>query len=221
MVSTKVKESAEVRTRAILSSVVMSVVFGVFFVGLSGCSGPDEALPYLDKISALEDENQELAEQIAAEKAEKAKLEKRIEVLSGLPADVKGEKLYVLERVTITKLTNLYDKDKDGKKEKLIVYLQPIDKDGDVFKAPGAVDVELWDLEGEAADAKIGDWQVGAEELRKLWFAAIMGTNYRLTFDVGGKVKDEAEPLTVRVAFTDLLTGKVFKEQFVIEAQPE
>lgn len=208
------------RSKTILSSVVMSVVFGLFLVGATGC-GPDKALPYLDKIAALEDANADLAKQIEVEKAQKAKLEKRIEVLSGLPADVKGEKLYALEQVKITKLTNLYDKDKDGKKEKLIVYLQPIDKEGDVFKAPGAVDVELWDLEGEAADAKIGDWQVGAEELRKLWFSAIMGANYRLTFDVGGKVKDEAEPLTVKVAFSDLLTGKVFKEQFVIEDQPK
>ena len=209
------------RSRTILPSVLMSCLAGAFFIALAGCSGPDRELPLVDQIAALKDANAELAKQIEAGESEKAKLEKRIEVLSGLPADVKGEKLYVIERVKITKLTNLYDKDKDGAKEKLIVYLQPTDREGDVFKAPGAVDVELWDLEGEAADAKVGDWQVGAEELRKLWFSAIMGANYRLTFDVGGKVKDEAEPLTVKVAFTDLLTGKVFKEQHVIEPQPE
>jgi len=194
---------------------------GTFLIALAGCSGPDKELPLVDQIAALKDQNAELTEQIRADEAEKAKLEKRIEVLSGLPEDVKGEKLYAVEQVKITKLTNLYDKDKDGKKEKLIVYLQPTDREGDVFKAPGAVDVELWNLEGEAAKAKIGDWQTKPEELRKLWFSAVMGTNYRLTFDVAGKIKDEAEPLTVKVAFTDLLTGKVFKEQHMIEAQPQ
>jgi hypothetical protein len=193
----------------------------VFLFALAGCSGPDKELPLIDQIAALKDKNAELTEQIRADEAEKAKLEKRIEVLSGLPADVKGEKLYAVEQVKIKKLTNLYDKDEDGKKEKLIVYLQPTDREGDVFKAPGAVDVELWNLEGEEKNAKLGDWQVKAEELRKLWFSAIMGANYRLTFDVAGKIKDEAEPLTVKVAFTDLLTGKIFKEQHMIKPQPE
>jgi len=209
--------SAQVRSSTILSSVLITCLTGAFLIALAGCSGPDKQLPLLDKIAALTDENADLAKQIQADEVEKARLRKRIEVLSELPADVKGEKLYVLEQVKLTKLTNLYDKDKDGRKEKLIVYLQPIDRDGDILKAPGAVNIQLWNLEGEAEKAKIGDWQVNPEELRKLWFAAVMGTNYRLTFDVSGKIKDTDEPLTVKAAFTDLLTGKVFKQQHVIK----
>jgi hypothetical protein len=207
----------------ILPSVLRTCVAGSLFIALAGCSGPDKQLPLLDKIAALTDENADLAKQIETGETEKARLRKQIEVLSGLPADVKGEKLYRIEQVKITRLTNLYDKDKDGEKEKLIVYLQPIDQDGDILKAPGAVDVELWNLEGEAEKAKLGDWRVEPEELRKLWFAAMimMSTNYRLSFDVRGKIKDADEPLTVKVAFTDLLTGKVFKEQYIIKPQPE
>ncbi|MBN2136521.1 MAG: hypothetical protein JW720_01820 [Sedimentisphaerales bacterium] len=188
---------------------------------LAGCGGSDKCVGFQDEVQALTDEKAELEKQLEQTEAENAELEKRMKVLAALPGDVKGESLYRIEQVTITSLTNLYDKDKDGKKEKLIVYLQPLDQDGDLVKAAGAVDVELWDLDNADGEAKLGDWQVTPEELRKLWFSAIMGTNYRLTFDVGERVKDVSEPLTVKVAFTDYLTGKVFKEQMVIEAQGE
>ena len=40
--------------------------------------------------------------------------------------------------------------------------------------------------------------------------------NYRLTFDITDKVTSFDEPLTVKVTFTDYLSGKVFKKQKVI-----
>ena len=110
-----------------------------------------------------------------------------------------------------------YDKDEDGKKEKLIVYIQPIDKQGDIIKVLGSVDVELWDLNKDAGQAKLGRWHVGLDELKKNWFTTLIGGNYRLMFDITDKVTDFTEPLTVKVTFTDYLTGRVFKEQRVIK----
>ena len=180
---------------------------------VTGCSGPDKGLPLFDEVNRLKDEKAQLEKRIEQTEAEKEQLEKQNKVLSGLPAEVKGEKLYRLEAVRIGRLTNLYDKNDDGKKEKLIVYIQPIDQDGDIIKAAGSVEVKLWNLNNEDGKAELGEWKVGPDELKKLWFAAMMAVNYRLAFDVGDKVKDYTEPLTVRVAFTDYLTGKVFKEQ--------
>ena len=185
----------------------------------AGCGGTDKAVPLQNKIQSLTDEKAQLQKQMERTKAENEQLKKQNKVLSGLPDTVKGQNLSNIQEVKISKLTNLYDKDKDGKKEMLIVYIQPIDRDGDVIKAAGEVDVELWDLNNEPENAKLGDWQVKPQELKKLWFAAVMGTNYRLTFDIGDKVADATEPLTVKVAFTDYLTGKVFKEQKVIKPQ--
>ena len=183
----------------------------------AGCGGTDKGVPLQDKIQSLTDEKAQMQKQMDQTKAENERLKKQNKVLAALPDKVKGENLSDIEEVKITKLTNLYDKNKDGKKEKLIVYLQPTDRDGDVVKAPGEVDVELWDLEKEPGKAKLGDWQVKPKELKKLWFSTVLGTNYRLTFNIGEMAIDPTEPLTVKVAFTDYLTGKVFKDQKLIK----
>ena len=132
-------------------------------------------------------------------------------------AEDENENIYVLEKVALTKHTNLYDKDGDGTREKLVVYIEPIDKDGDIIKATGAGEDELWDLNRENGQAKLDQWNVEADELSKLWFQTMMRTNYRLTFDITGLVNEFKEPLTVKVVFTDYLTGKTFKQQHVIE----
>ena len=187
----------------------------------AGCGGTDKGVVLQNEIQGLTDEKAQLQKEMDQTKAENEQLKKQNKVLSGLPDEVKSENLSNIQEVQITKLTNLDDKDKDGKKELLIVYIRPIDKEGDVTKAPGQVDVELWDLEKEPGQARLGKWRIEPKELKKLWFSTVMGTNYRLTFDVGDKAIDPTEPLTVKVAFTEYITGKVFKEQTVIKPLPE
>jgi hypothetical protein len=96
------------------------------------------------------------------------------------------------------------------------VYIQPIDKDGDLVKWPGAAGVELWDLGKEPGQALLGRWQVEGEQMNELWFS-VLATNYRLTFDLAEKISEYKEPLTVKVTFTDHLSGRVFKEQKTIK----
>jgi len=185
-----------------------------------GCENDrSKQISLTDQIEILKRDKTQLQNQIEQSRAENEQLKGQIQVLSGLPEQVKGENLYCLESVKITRYTNLYDKDKDGKKETLIVYVQPIDQNGDAIKAAGSVDVELLDLNKPDGPAVLGKWKVTAEELKKTWFKTILTLNYRLTFDVAGKVEDFKDPLTVTITFTDHLTGKVFKEQKVIKPQ--
>ena len=191
------------------------LLFLIIFTG--GCENGKSKSLLQEKIDTLTQEKIKLTSQVEQSETENQQLKKQIHVLSGLPSEVKPKEIYDLQRVKITRLTNFYDKDKDGKKEKLIVYLQPLDADGDIIKAAGSVDVQLWDLNKKNGQAMLGDWHTGPDELKKLWFATIITTNYRLTFDVADKIDSFEEPLTVKVAFTDYLTGKVFEEQKVIK----
>ena len=209
-----------------MPTIIPSTVFRTWLIAsvvavVAGCGGRDKGVRLQDEMQSLTDEKGQIQKQMEQTKAENEQLKKQNKVLAALPDNVKGENLCDIEEVQITKLTNLYDKDKDGKKELLIVYIQPIDGDGDVVKAPGEVEVELWDLEKEPGQAKLGDWQIKPKELSKLWFDTVMGTNYRLTFDIGEKAIDPTEPLTVKVAFADYRSGKVFKEQKLIKRQPQ
>jgi len=196
-------------------------IFAAYLLTLTtGCEEANKKSPLAEQIQQLKQEKTELTRQIERSENENEQLQKQILVLSGLPEEAKAENLYRLQRIKITRYTNFYDKDKDGEKEKLIVYIQPLDEEGDIVKATGAVDVQLWDLNSsEANQALLGQWHVTPDQLKKLWFATLITINYRLTFDVAGKVNDFDQPLTVKVTFTDYLTGRVFKEQRVIKPQ--
>jgi hypothetical protein len=179
----------------------------------AGCQSGNPA----KEVETLRLEKKELKNQIEQSKSETEQLKNQVQVLSKLPADVRLEDLYNLQKIKITRYTNLYDKDKDGKKEKLLVYIQPIDKQNDIVKASGAVDVELWNLNKEDGQAKLGQWHVTPSQLKDLWCATLVTINYRLPFDIGDKITGEEKSLVVKVTFTDYPSGKVFKEQKIIK----
>jgi hypothetical protein len=197
----------EVRTATIL--LLMCVAAWV-----CGCESGEREAQLLKEVGALKLENQELASKLAESEAEAGRLEKQVKTLEELGPEVRAEGLYRLEAVKITRYTGLYEK--EGK-EKLIVYLQPIDESGDVIKAAGQVDVQLWDLNRAAGEALLGEWHVSAEELKELWFDTLLSRNYRLVFDVDKKIAEYERPLTVKVNFIDYLSGKTFSEQRAIE----
>jgi hypothetical protein len=183
----------------------------------AGCQSANNTSPLTEEIKTLRQEKSELTSLAEQLKAENEQLDKQVQTLSGLPEDKRGENLYPLEGVKIGRYTDLYDKDGNGSKEKLIVYVQPIDQQGDVVKTAGAVDVQLWNLNNQADKALLSQWRVEQEELKKVWFATLITINYRLTFDVAGIVESFEEPLTVKITFTDHLSGKMFEAQKVIK----
>ncbi len=194
------------------------ILAGCVFALAAGCESADsKQAPLANQIRTLQQEQTQLQSQLKQAETENEQLKEQIQVLSSLPKETRPENIYSLSSVKITRYTNLYDKDKDGKKETLIVYIQPIDQDGHIIKAAGTVDVELLDLNKPDGPVVLSKWQVTAQELRKLWFKTLLTLNYRLTFQVGDKVGDFKEPLTVKITFTDYLTGKVFKELKVIK----
>lgn len=164
----------------------------------------------------MRQEKARLENELDQSNSEKEQLKKQVQSLSGLPKNVRLDNLYRLQRVKIHRYTDLLDEDEDGKMEKLVVYLQPIDDQGDIIKATGAVTVQLWDLNQTDSEALLGQWSVNVDELKTHWVTFLV-TNYRLTFDLAEKIEHFEKPLTVKVAFTDYLSGKVFNEQRVIE----
>jgi hypothetical protein len=189
-----------------------------FLILITGCANPNGKESPDVQIEQLTQEKTQLQKQFEKSEIENKQLKQQIQVLSGLPKEVKLENLNQLKSVKIGRYTGFFDKDKDGKKEKLIVYIQPVDEQGDTIKAVGVVDVQLWDLNKTDGEALLSQWKVEPDELKKLWFATMLTTNYRLTFEVADIIESIEEPLTVKVIFTDYMTGKVFKEQKVIKA---
>jgi len=197
-------------------SSVLSIVLCILL--LAGCANPKVKESPATKIEQLTQENTQLTEQVEKLTSQNKELKNQVQVLSGLPENVKLESIDRLESIRIGRYTGFFDKNNDGKKETLIVYIQPIDKQGDIIKEFGSAEVQLWDLNKPENKALLGQWKVGPDEMKKLWFATVVTSNYRLTFNVADIIDNLQEPLTVRVTFTDYPTGKVFTAQKVIEA---
>jgi len=188
----------------------------LFFV--AGCAPSDNKESLAAQIKQLTQEKTQLQKQIEQFDSENKKLKDQIQALSELPENVRFENLNRLEKIKIGRYTGFFDKDDDGKKEKLIVYIHPTDEQGNALKAAGAVEVQLWDLNKTNGQAMLGQWKIEPDELKKLWLETLVSIYYRLTFDVADVVENLKEPPTVKVTFTDYLTGKVFKEQKAIKA---
>jgi hypothetical protein len=186
-----------------------------------GCQDGNGKSPCEEQLGAVTDRNAQLTSKVERLTGETALLKKRVQTLAGVPEQVNLEELYRVRSIRISRYTNLYDKDKDGKLESLIVYIQPMDEDGDIIKAPGAVEVRLWDLNRTQDKALVGQWRIEANELKKLWFSTVLTVNYRFTFDIADKIKNYDQPLTVKVTFADYLSGRTFDQQRVIKPQPE
>jgi outer membrane murein-binding lipoprotein Lpp len=194
----------------VTSVVLLSILF------LSGCNSQNEINKYKTRLDDLNKEKAQLTNQIEQTQSENEQLKKQVSELQKLPDNVKGINLYQLESVKIHNYSSLYDENKDGKLDTLVIRIQPMDNFGDLIKAAGSVEIELWNLNKPENQAQIGKWQAGPEELKKAW-NNILVTNYRLNFDISEKISKFDEPLTIKMTFTDYLSGKVFHGQKVIE----
>ncbi len=169
-----------------------------------------------DQVKLLSEEKTKLKLQVEKLEGENAELTKRVETLTSIGPEVRLEVLGRLESIEISGRSGLYDKDRDGTKETLVVYIRTIDNAGDAIKAVGSVEVQLWDLEAEN-DARLAQWQIKPEELKRRWSSTVMTSYYRLTFDVSELLADNEKELTVKVTFTDYITGNILRKQRVIQ----
>jgi hypothetical protein len=191
------------------------VLLALTAVLLAGCGiGSERKNPLELRVEALQREEAQLARSVEQCQVENEQLQQQIKAMAALPKD-SGENPYKITSVRLTRFTGFYDKDKDGRREKLLVYLQPIDENGDIVKAAGIVNVQLWNLNNPGDQALIGQWQIPMAELHKLWVNALV-SNYRLPLDMSVTPELLAQPLTIKITFTDYLTGEIFRDQQVI-----
>ncbi len=188
---------------------------------ISGCDSAAENKPTLSQqVEQLTQKNSQLQSQLKEADYENKQLKRQIETLSMLPGSKRAENLYQIKQLKIGRFTNIYeDQNSTGQKSErnLMVYVEPIDETGDTIKAAGEVEVQLWDLSKKGNENKLAQWQVGANELKRLWLRGLLSASYRLSFDVSAIIEQFDKPLTLRVSFTDYLSGTTFTEDFIIK----
>ncbi len=157
-----------------------------------------------------------LNRQNAALKAENEELKRQLETLMGIDKPARINAVSTVLSIELTDRCGIYDKDDDGKKETLVVYLRAVDDMGDCIKAPGAVKIELWDLDTKPQNALLKSWQIAPAELKKSWSGSLLTSYYKLKLDADSIAAESKQELTIRAEFTDYLTGKILKAQQVV-----
>ena len=194
------------------------LIYAVLFF-LNGCGGGfDESKSSLaEKLVQIRTEKNLLEGEMERTQAENQQLIEQVKVLKGLDAKINPDDIYDLKQIKIARYTKLYDKDKDGTNETLLVYIKPLDEWEDEVKAAGTFDIELWTLGDDVNDVVLGSWHVSVEELKDMWFATMLSINYRLSFKLPAEAIGLNEPMVVKAKFTDYLSGKILKEQKIIK----
>lgn len=168
---------------------------------------------FFDDIKLLDSKNDKLEQKVALLEEENARLKQQVNTLSSMDVTDRQTALPVIEKLTLSKRTGFVDKNKDGTKETLIVYIQPFDGNDDVIKAAGAAEVSLWDLDTEQNRAMLHEWSFTPAELGEFWTLAFLKNYYKLSLAIDPAGLEQEKEYTLKVKFTDYISGKVFETQ--------
>jgi hypothetical protein len=119
--------------------------------------------------------------------------------------------LFTTHGLKFGRITGGWDTDPDKPGDKgLQIAIVPTDDQGQPLKAAGSFDVEAFDL-AKSKDNRIGHWTFDLQQTRDAWLGQAMMYSYVLKSP--WQRVPEHEQITVRVTFTDALTGRKFTEQ--------
>lgn len=178
---------------------------------LAGCAGPSKANIELRKQNqTLQSHIDQLNRQHLADEATIQSLQSHQGSLPTLPQQ-RLDQFFTVHGLELDRLTggDDWDASKPGD-DGLKVYAVPTDDDGEKIKAAGSFVVEAFDL-NLPKDQRVGRWTFDPAESRKNWVGHFMLYEYVLTCP--WQTAPTHPDLTIKVSFTDLLTGRTFTAQ--------
>ena len=193
--------------------VKFAYLFLLFAVVAAGCENASKKVVIEKENRRLLAENKQLTKNIEKLQAEKDQFAGQLNIVNQLGREVRLEAMPTLNKIELTSRSGLYDKDKNGSLETLRVYVRVVDSDGDAVKIPGSITIQLWNLNAEPDKALLRSWELGPEEIKKLWSGTFMTGYYRLRLDVSDLAFSDDDTLTVNAVFTDYLSGRIAKAQ--------
>ena len=129
------------------------------------------------------------------------------------------EKLFTVHGIEFGRLTGPADWDANAPGDDgLKLYVTPTDNAGQPLKAAGSFVVEAFDLAAGDGRTRVGRWEFPLDDAAKNWFG--QATLYTYVLQTPWQTRPEHPDLTLKVTFTDALTGRSFTEQKVVKITP-
>ena len=180
-----------------------------------GCNDKKQLID--DSRAKLIQEKQQLQQEKARLEQQNAQLKEQVATLQKFPSD-RMDQLVKVEKIEFGKFTRAYDgdieQDPDGYDDGIIVYLILKDNDGDVIKAAGTVEIELWDL---VVAKHIIDELIPLGDLQTYWLSGPLTNHYKFQLPWPKDNPPTHRFLTLKLRFQEALTGRTFEEHQKIE----
>ncbi|MCK4623714.1 MAG: hypothetical protein KAV00_00245 [Phycisphaerae bacterium] len=180
----------------------------------AGCAPPPQTPTPATLLRQCRMENEKLKTDIQDMQMELLARQKQIQTLQGL-GEKRLELLFSVTNIKLGKYTAGVNLDDKPGHDGVRIYLTPIDADGHAIKAAGAVKIQLFDLAAKAGENLVSACDFPVDKIAERWSAGFMTYHYR--FECRWKTPPKHDEITVRVEFTDYLTGKTFTTQKVCE----
>ena len=126
------------------------------------------------------------------------------DVDKGDPADI----LIVPERIELASRSGGYDDDDEAGDDGIVLYVQPIDRDQHVVKAPGTLMVKLLDPLNPPGGVEFARYDFDWEHARKLWHGRLMTQHFTVKCPWRQGDPPAHRQIIAHVVFTELITGK-------------
>jgi len=204
------------RTKRWANSIAV-VVAGAMLATTAGCLPPARDETFQQR-ARLQQEVDTLRRRVVSLQDHIESQARTIQKLQGLDGDRAVDKLVHVASIEIERLSGGYDADRDGRDDGVVVYLRLFDRDGDTIKAAGSAGVELFDLSRPDGERLIGVASWDAAALRETWHGRFMTSHYTMrTPWRDPAIRPTDQSVTVVARFNDLLTGRTFEDQRVVE----
>jgi hypothetical protein len=164
----------------------------------------------LKEIDALRQEKSRLERAVAQKDAAMSALSRQIEELKAFDPDWRPD-AFAPVRLEIVSRSRGTDFDGLPGDDGVIVYLRPLDADGDAVKVPGRVKIQVLDNSILNAPRLLGVYEFkDAQELREAWHGRFATQHYTFKCPLPpGTALPPNRYVTVTAEFVDFLTGTV------------
>jgi len=172
----------------------------------------------LTRIQQLEDRIEQQSRLLAGKDDQLRAQAEMIRRLRGLGKNRKIDDLIHVERIEIERLSGGYDDDHNGIDDGVTLYLRLYDQYGETMRATGSLTVRLFDLAASPDRRNLGWVELSPKKLNALWFGRFLTSHYTIKVPWAEGVKPPAHGrVTVVASFTDLLSGRSFDAQRVVD----
>jgi hypothetical protein len=186
------------------------------FAFLPGCIGgtPDA---HIKQIQELQDKVADQGRQLAAKDGQIKSQSDTIQQLRGGGGKLDTDSLVHVGKIELEGLSGGYDDNSDGVDDGIVLYLRVLDTEGEVIKSAGSASIRLLDLSKPEGQQSLLAASFTPEQLKTLWFGRFMTAHYTIKFPFDEKFKRlTGDTLTAVVTFSELLTGRSFDTQQVL-----